>query len=782
MFYDLRPYQLLAIQKIARDKRVIVADDMGLGKTAEAIAAKHLIDREVGERPAFVVCPSGVMPHWKNEVREWYWKGEGTKVAFLSVKDFYRDLKIAEGADFVIAPYSLLSHLPDDPNRVQKILEQRFSYGILDEGQNAKNPKSLRASSAREIFHQIPHLAILSGTPMPNSVLDIYSLLNLLEPKSFPIDKDSAGEVIMRFYEILREKPHLVRDVLHARMIRRTAETYLNGKMPVLEQTVRECTLTGLHEQVYLALYENDEIPPAQKLQELVKAAIDPGLVSPRFLPPELREQLHSARSDTLGVLEEIVRKEAALGGKVLGFTDLKRGIVNGLLKRFRNYGAVAITGDTPGEFTSEGNSEREKLRRRFQTDPETKVLFMTDVGNEGIDATAATAVIHITVPYTGAEIDQRNRRSQRASAEVEKGSMKAFILKPVLSSGAPTITEGVLQLVVDKKMIIDAILDAPGSLTLDDLFRAQNGHPEAHPSVAQFLSPRNFMDYHLGSLKGMGGIAIEKEYYEKPWMAQNLAIAYARYWEGFYGGNAATLTAQIIRRLAGNIRGEEMLDIACGPFSLSRRMQIPMTGLDLNPYMLEAGKILERERKIPEGNTGIEGLAHNLPFEPSRFRFANCSLALHMSTLNELNDSGMPEREVIFREANRVLPTGGFYVFTLPYSVIHRSDVPTFSQGLQQLGFDVLPETGFYTSPEGSQARFRVFLGALQKRECHSPKPLAEGSLAWKMDERFGHGRKGVTKNRRKRLARKKRKEPYQIITEFVKEDTGRVLEAEHE
>src|SRR3989344_2367205 len=150
---ELRPYQLEAIKEIREKKRVLLADDMGLGKSAEAIAAKTIIDRDMGyESPALIVCPNSVTDHWEREIKKWYKKGEETNVARIQTSSYHADLKRAKGADFVIATYPTLSYFGNS-NEIRKLKALNFAYGIIDEAHNARNPDSLRSAAARELFH-----------------------------------------------------------------------------------------------------------------------------------------------------------------------------------------------------------------------------------------------------------------------------------------------------------------------------------------------------------------------------------------------------------------------------------------------------------------------------------------------------------------------------------------------------------------------------------------------------------------------------------------------------
>ncbi len=775
MVYELRPYQLQAVYKQLTDKRIILADDMSMGKCLETIAAKPLIDEEIGYRPSLIVSPLAVIPHWNEEIQKWHYKGAKTSIVHISIRDMVEDIKRAEGAEFVLTSYPFLSEVGKRPEALDALLRLNFGQGVLDEGHLTSNPESLRTQSARALFHRIPFLTILTGTPIPNTLIDIYSQLNLIDREAFPIEEGNENTMVESFYEIIRTKPHLVRDILHSRMLRRTAEEYLGKKMPLLIQETLEIQLTGEHENVYESIYENDDILVSSKLDELRKVSIEPNLANPRFLPESLQHRLGKMSSCTLTKMKErvhnIITKDK---GKVLCFSDLREGVFPVVQKLFQEYGVVAVNKDVSPHAAPGKTAPREDARKKFQFNSCYNFMISTNVMDVGVDLTGATHEIHLTLPFMPSSLDQRISRMVRVTAEIEKNEATSIILNPVMSNGAPTITEGVMQLLDDKRRIIRYILESPEKLTREDLEAIKNGHPEKSSRLAGFLSKKSRMDIHLGTLRGMGGARILSDYEEDPSTAQNLASTYVKYWEGYYGGNTATLTQTVIHQLLGkDLRDRSFVDICSGPFSLSRRLQVPVTNLDLNHYMLEAGKALEQQGIVPEGNIVHQGLANNLPFTDNKFELANCSLALHMSTLADVVGNGRSEREEIFREAHRV--SKEFYVFTMPPSVIRRSDLPTFKLGLEHMGWDILPQTGYYRGTGDS--KFKVFLCALQKRDSGNAEPVPEELLHWTLDDKIRNTRKGRTSSPRKGGIPRKKKDKFELVSGFVQEDSGMVV-----
>ncbi len=743
----LRPYQVEAARDIYDKKRVLIADDMGLGKTAEAIAARRIIDARDGYRGgSLVVCPASVKQHWLEEIQRWY--NRDANISTINTTSFDSDVKSAQGSDFVILGYPTLSDIGKDSERLGALRKLGFYYGIIDEAHNAKNPESIRSSAVRELFHSMPYLSILSGTPIPNTVIDIYALLNLLKIEGkdkellFPLHDENSKQILNNFCTLFRRDPELVSRVINEHRIRRTAEEYLKISFPGLNQRELEVILEGEHREVYLSVYENNSLAPNLKLSYLIGASIDPNLVPASLLPRGLANKRGKLESSVYNALDELVEQIIDSNGKVLIFSDRKRGVMRRLSERYSQYGALVIDGDVSADSVNGHLSYREEIRRMFQRNPENKVLITTTVMDEGVDLTAATDIIHLTLPYTPAAFNQRNRRSQRIG-EVEKTSVNVHTVMPRLDCAIPVITEGIAKLLEDKKRIIDYIERDPLSLTKRDLEEIKNGKDHNSSHLAPIIkSPMQLILSHFGKLKGRGFRRIQEHYKKFPEEADYIARLYSSHWNGFYGGNTAEVYARIIKTIQETQDLERKLDIASGPFSLSRKIKEPVTNVDLNQRMLDAGKLLEEQGKIVQGNTAICSPFHSLPLDSNSFDLAVCSLALHYSKpLIGSKKNKINEREQVFREMNRVLKKDGYGIITLPHSFISESDFEQFYESLGYLGFRVLPFSGFYV---GEDSKFRVYVAGLQKIQEPCKQLLEPEQMEWKMDKKYKLDEKG--------------------------------------
>ncbi|OTA60029.1 hypothetical protein K449DRAFT_397105 [Hypoxylon sp. EC38] len=163
----------------------ILCDDMGLGKTLQTlcIVASDHYNREqefkrtgapdVRKLPSLIVCPPTLSGHWQQELK--------TFAPFLSVTAFVgppaeRRAKAAQFAstDIVITSYEVCR------NDTEYLEKQNWNYIVLDEGHLIKNPKAKITLAVKKLASN--HRLILTGTPIQNNVLELWSLFDFLMP------------------------------------------------------------------------------------------------------------------------------------------------------------------------------------------------------------------------------------------------------------------------------------------------------------------------------------------------------------------------------------------------------------------------------------------------------------------------------------------------------------------------------------------------------------------------------------------------------------------------
>ena len=148
-----------------------LADDMGLGKTLQAIALLSNLHEEK-KKKSMVIMPKSLIYNWENEIKKFAPK--------LKVGVYYginRDFSSLKKVDVILTTYGTIR------NDIENLLENKFDLLILDESQNIKNINS-QTTKAVLLLNAKKRVA-LSGTPIENNLLELYSLFRFLNPEMF---------------------------------------------------------------------------------------------------------------------------------------------------------------------------------------------------------------------------------------------------------------------------------------------------------------------------------------------------------------------------------------------------------------------------------------------------------------------------------------------------------------------------------------------------------------------------------------------------------------------
>lgn len=247
----------------------ILCDDMGLGKTLQTIcmvASDHYLRSErfkkngsVEDRrlPSLIVCPPSLTGHWEQEFNQY---ATFMKVLVYagppSVRSQLRNTiqtGVREQIDVIVTSYDVVR------NDVDFITQFDFNYCVLDEGHIIKNPKSALSKCVKLI--KANHRLLLSGTPIQNNVVELWSLFDFLMPgflgtykqfetkfaKPIALSRKSKGKKE-------QERGALVLESLHKQvlpfMLRRLKEDVLSDLPPKIIQDYY-CTLSNLQKQLY---------------------------------------------------------------------------------------------------------------------------------------------------------------------------------------------------------------------------------------------------------------------------------------------------------------------------------------------------------------------------------------------------------------------------------------------------------------------------------------------------------------------------------------------------
>jgi SNF2 family DNA or RNA helicase len=222
----------------------ILADDMGLGKTLQCLALiSHARQRDPAAGPFLIVAPTSVVAHWVDEAMRF-----APDLQVVTVRGTVARLghglgELAAGADAVITSYALLR------TDFAAYAEVGWSGLLLDEAQQAKNRQSKVYQCARKLA--APVKIAITGTPLENNLMELWSLLSITAPGLFP-NPDRFRDYYARPVEREGDSERLAQLQRRIRplVLRRTKEQ-VASELPARQEHLLEVELHPLHRDVY---------------------------------------------------------------------------------------------------------------------------------------------------------------------------------------------------------------------------------------------------------------------------------------------------------------------------------------------------------------------------------------------------------------------------------------------------------------------------------------------------------------------------------------------------
>ncbi|NLE78905.1 MAG: helicase [Rhodococcus sp.] len=244
----LRPYQLDGFRwlNFLWSNRLggILADDMGLGKTVQSLALIcQAREQNPSDPPVLIVAPTSVVANWASEAARFAPHLSVAMVTKTAAKRHAPLSKSIEGADVVVTSYTL-ARLDDE-----EYMAIPWSMLLLDEAQFVKNHRSKAYQCMRRI--EAPTKIAITGTPMENNLMELWSLLSITAPGLFPNPTkfqdfyrkpiENGGDS-----ELLGQLRRRIRPL----MLRRTKEQVATD-LPAKQEQVLEVELTPRHRKIY---------------------------------------------------------------------------------------------------------------------------------------------------------------------------------------------------------------------------------------------------------------------------------------------------------------------------------------------------------------------------------------------------------------------------------------------------------------------------------------------------------------------------------------------------
>ncbi|MGG7466167.1 SNF2-related protein [Plantibacter sp. YIM 135347] len=473
---DLRPYQLDGYHWLAflwkHRLGGVLADDMGLGKTLQALAMMARAreeeptptptpsqtesqDAPAARPPFLVVAPTSVVGNWLVEAARFT---PGLIVRAMTTteangKETIAD--VAEGADIVVTSYTLF-RLDAEVYR-----EEQWAGLILDEAQFVKNHRAKLHECAAQI--DTPFKLAITGTPLENNLMELWSLFAIVAPGLFP----SPHRFAERFVRpIERELDVSLLGTLRRRirplMMRRTKEL-VAPELPAKQEQVLQIDLAPAHRHLYDTMLQKER----QKLLGLIEdldrnrfivfrsltllrmLSLDASLVDPEYA------DIPSSKLDALlEQLDDVV----AEGHRSLVFSQF----TSFLQKAAARLDAAGIA----YEYLDGSSRKRPEIIKRFQMGEAPVFLISLKAGGFGLNLTQADYVFLLDPWWNPASESQAIDRTHRIG---QTGNVMVYRLV-----ASDTIEEKVMALKARKSKLFDAVLDDDAvfsqALTAEDI------------------------------------------------------------------------------------------------------------------------------------------------------------------------------------------------------------------------------------------------------------------------------------------------------------------------
>ena len=472
---DMRPYQKDGFDFLCHLTHIrlggILADDMGLGKTLQTLAWLAWLKEQnkKNHKPSLVICPASVLHNWQREAERF--TPELKVLVLESGAERHNLRKQIPQNDIIVTNYALLRR---DLEELQKF---SFRAVILDEAQFIKNPGAQVSRSVKQVKSEF-RLA-LTGTPLENRLLDLWSIVDFIQPgylgnqeqfadtyeprspaadETAPVEPATRGEKTESVQRIARKR-------LSARLrplLLRRLKKHVAKDLPDRIEERLDCPLGDEQRKLYLAELRRsrDQVMKAVETQGINKSKMHVLAALTRLRqicchPSLVGSDTASGKTDTLF---ELLDPLVADGQKVLVFSQFVQ-MLQLLEKecRARQITTHVLTGQT---------KDRQQVVSEFQADNSPGVFLLSlRAAGTGLNLTNASYVVLYDPWWNPAVEAQAIDRSHRIG---QTQTVNAYRL---IAPG--TVEEKIWELQQSKARTIADVLGEEGfarSLTTMDL------------------------------------------------------------------------------------------------------------------------------------------------------------------------------------------------------------------------------------------------------------------------------------------------------------------------
>ncbi|BAU65599.1 Non-specific serine/threonine protein kinase [Stanieria sp. NIES-3757] len=460
---ELRPYQARGIGWLAFLEKwglgACLADDMGLGKTPQLIGfVLHLKENYDLKQPILVICPTSVLNNWEREVKKFapdlstlIHHGDNRSKG----KTFAKEVK---NKQLVITSYSLVYR---DLETLKNIDWEGI---VLDEAQNIKNSSAKQSQAVRQLPAKFR--IALTGTPVENRLLELWSILDFLNPdflgtktffqKRFAISIEKYGD---------RDSLKILRSLVQPFILRRLkTDKEIIQDLPEKQEMNVFCGLSSVQAQLYQQIAEESlaQIESSEGIKRrgliltlllrLKQLCNHPELLNAKntSINPTKNINQFGNRSGKLLRLEEMLEELITEGDRALIFTQFSE-----WGKLLQPYLESKLKGEVLFLYGATRRQQRQEMIDRFQNDPNGPQIFILSLkaGGTGLNLTRANHVFHVDRWWNPAVENQATDRAFRI------GQKRNVQVHKFISTG--TLEEKINDIIESKKELAEQTVDA---------------------------------------------------------------------------------------------------------------------------------------------------------------------------------------------------------------------------------------------------------------------------------------------------------------------------------
>ena len=469
---ELFPYQKEGIAFALFRKAAIIADEMGLGKTIQAIGTALLKKQVFGFSKVLVVCPASLKGQWKKEIEKFCNEKAMVVQGFPYERaQLYKD---TEHLFFIVNYETIMrDHLAINKAGIDLL--------ILDEAQRAKNYETKTAFSIKRLKSK--HSLVITGTPIENRLIDIFSILSIIDPYFFgPLwefsyqhclfDPDRRDKI--NGYYNLQNLHKKLEEILIRREKRKVIDQLPNvmqTNIPVNLSPMQADYHAGYAKGIAQIIRKKFLTPYDLQRLQLLLANMRMVCDSTYLIDDQTNE------SPKLEELKYILLEKMDVKNndrKIIIFSEwVKVHKLIGRMLRDNDIGFAELNGSIPVKM-------RDEIIKKFETNPNCKIFLSTEAGGTGLNLQVADTLINFELPWNPAKKNQRIGRIDRLGQKSTKLTILNFISR---NSIEQQIASGLLV----KQSLFDGVLDSASQTNYVDF--SSKGRSQFIQQLEEFIA-----------------------------------------------------------------------------------------------------------------------------------------------------------------------------------------------------------------------------------------------------------------------------------------------------